>query len=280
MNKETLNQDLIIIYDADCAMCRWYTGAFVSHGLLPENGREAYQQIGPFTKSKINMNKARNHIALFNKHSGQVIYGYESLAEILGSRWKGLKSLATHRIVAPLIGALYNFISYNRKVIVPSAPRGFLDCIPDRNWAYRISFLILAMLVTEFTAGIYFTHFFAGMTRFNQVLGRESILFTAQLLFQGGILWLLLKKGIYDYLGNLAMVSMLGGIGLLGIGAFVWIIGYFGFSTAVPAAAALGAILMFMFSEHKRRLKMLNLPAVLSWSWVAFRVLLYFIIFR
>lgn len=276
----TPNKDLVIIYDADCPMCRWYTGKFVQHNLLAENGREPYQQIGPYTKTKIDMQKAKNHIALLNKSTGEVTYGYHSLVAILGSRWKWIKTLATTKIVAPVIGGIYNFISFNRKVIAPAPGRGYLDCIPEKSWVLRSLFMLFCLLIVEFTAGIYFSQWFTQFTRFNDIPLRESWLFISQIGFQALMALIAGEKRLYDYQGHVALVSAFGGLLLLPLHGGLLFMQAWGYDTTFLATAGLGAVLMAMFMEHKRRVGMMGYKKALSYTWVLFRIALFFVIFK
>lgn len=105
-------------------------------------------------------------------------------------------------------------------------------------------------------------------------------MFAAQLLFQAMLLLISRKhKFIYEYWGHVAFVGFLGGIMLL-IGNAV-----LHFLPAIVnkpflSIALLGAVLMWMYMEHARRIKISNLPQWLSYSWVLFRIVLFFIIFK
>lgn len=273
------NQDLLIIYDADCPMCNWYTGKFAEHGLLPEKGREAYQKIGPYTKTVINMDKARNHIALMDRTNGTITYGYDSLLEILGRKWAWIKKVGTLKIMRLFFTTLYDFISYNRKVIAP-AKNGFLTCVPDRNITMRFWFIFLAMILVEYTAGIYFTAHFPGVTRFEALPFRESILFVSQIAFLFILARLLREKNIYDYLGHVALISALGGLILLVFQLAISGMELAGIHQPMIPAMGLGAVVMWMFIEHKKRVHNFGFHPALSWIWLAFRILLFFLIFK
>lgn len=279
--KPSQADDFRIIYDSDCPMCNWYTGTFINHGFLSENGREAYQNIGPYTKTCIDMNRARNHIALLNKKTGKITYGIDSLVEILSSRWKWIKTVATSFIVAPFLRFLYDFISYNRKVIAPSANRGFLSCIPDFNLTMRLLFILVCGLGIESWAGNYFSNYFDTNTRWNGFPLRETLLFISQLLFQGLVAIAFTdKKNTMDYLGHLSFVSLIGAFFLFVFHILLSVIPFQQDLILVLSSAGLGAVLMFMFIEHKRRIMLLGYPKVLSYSWVLFRIILFFVIFK
>jgi hypothetical protein len=73
--------DHLILYDAECPMCRSYTRAFVKTGMLDNNGRAAYQQEQAVQACPmVNLQRAVNEIALVNRQTGEVTYGIESSA--------------------------------------------------------------------------------------------------------------------------------------------------------------------------------------------------------
>jgi predicted DCC family thiol-disulfide oxidoreductase YuxK len=271
--------DLVIVYDAECPMCQWYTGEFVKTGLLSPNGREAYQKIGAYTKTQIDMKKARNHIALLNKNTGNVVYGYESLLEVLGQKWHWMKTIGATRFVAMFFSVVYDFISYNRKIIAPPKNR-FLTCIPDKNPRMRIAFMVLCLLVVEFTAGMYFSRYFGAYTRFAEIPWRESLLFVSQIGFMALFAALVGEKNLYDYLGHLSFVAFMGGIILLVFDIVFQSFSFMGIAISFLPFLGLGAVVMWMFMEHKKRLNAGGFKPILSYGWILFRVLLFFIIFK
>lgn len=272
--------DYIMIYDADCPLCNWYTSKFVKHGMLSEKGRERYQFAGPFVKHSIDMDKARNHIALHNKTTGRTTYGYESLITLLGTKWKWLQKTGKIILIKGVFSLLYDFISYNRKIIAPSAPTGFLQCIPDKNLASRFLLILLCLLGVEYTAGSYFHEYFPSFTRLNALPFRETGLFLAQLVFQSVLLIFSgNKRYIYDYSGHLSVVSLAGGI-LLALGSLLFQFLPSGINIEFLSITLLGAVLMWMFLEHYRRIRISGFPAWLSWTWIIFRIILFLAIFK
>ncbi|MBL7811870.1 MAG: hypothetical protein JNL57_06565 [Bacteroidetes bacterium] len=269
----------IIIYDADCPLCRWYTGAFVKHGLLPADGREPYQHCGPNTRQVVDMARARNEIALLNKETGEVTYGYRSLSLILQQRWKWIRTATTHRILAPCISGLYSFISYNRKVMAPASGNGsYLECIPDRHWGYRIFFMAMCLLLVNAVVGAYFEYHLAAFGH-HFIPFREGVFFIAQLLFQFIAMRLLRQQNAYDYLAHVGIVSALGAIGLGIFGTVLQVMTELHLQTGFLPGAGLGAVMLWMFLEHKRRVDLLGLSPALSYTWLLFRICIYPIAF-
>lgn len=135
-NKKTL------IYDDACPICAWYTGAFVKTGLLEKEGRKAFSDISPELLQCINAQRGANEIPLIDHETNQVLYGIDALVAIIGQRCPFVRVLGKKEWVKYPLKRLYNFISYNRKVIVARKVKGGkIDCSPDFNVFYRFLFM-------------------------------------------------------------------------------------------------------------------------------------------
>jgi predicted DCC family thiol-disulfide oxidoreductase YuxK len=69
-------QNHLILYDAECPMCNLYTKAFVSSGLLGQDGRAAYQDVDNSVCPMVDRQRAVNEIALVNQTTGEVNLWY------------------------------------------------------------------------------------------------------------------------------------------------------------------------------------------------------------
>ena len=77
----------VIIYDDACPMCQAYTSGFVAAGILPEDGREKFSTASSDIIKDLDLQRARHEIPLYNRETGEVVYGYEALF-ILLSTWQ------------------------------------------------------------------------------------------------------------------------------------------------------------------------------------------------
>lgn len=84
-----------LVYDDDCPMCAWYTGAFVKTGLLDEEERKAFSCASPELLHSINWQRSKNEIPLLDTTTGKVLYGIDALLEILGQRCACIKTIGT-----------------------------------------------------------------------------------------------------------------------------------------------------------------------------------------
>lgn len=139
----------ILVYDDNCPLCSWYSSLFVKCRLLPVTGRQAFSQIDDTLLQKIDYERGRNEIPFVDLTNGKTYYGIDALLEILGDKVGLIKKIGRFPPVYWLLGKLYRFISFNRKVIVAiKCGPGSIDCTPDLNYRYRFLFLLVSMLFT------------------------------------------------------------------------------------------------------------------------------------
>lgn len=275
MATQTQTNPEILLYDADCPMCKWYTRKFVDLNVLDETGRVPYSQMGPFVKQKIDMKRARNEIALYNKATGETLYGVQSLVSLLSKKWKWMERTFKYKIFAVAVEKIYSFISYNRKIIVPTAQNEhFLSCFPEPKPVYRIAFLAFCMVIVNAIVGNYFETQLSQYGR-NYFPFREMLFFVGQLLFQGIVFGIFKLKNFYDYAGHVSFISFKGSI-LLGIFTlFNLILFNLGFNVLLFQPFFFGAVFMYMFLEHKRVVALVGFPKWLSYTWLCYRALIY-----
>lgn len=163
---------------------------------------------------------------------------------------------------------LYSFISYNRKVIIPSKINKEikLQCIPNFNYKYRFLFIGFATVVTTI-ALYYYSFLIISLPKTNII--REFIITLGQLIFQSLFLLKLDKKVIFNYTGNLMAVSLMGSLLLLPMLVLQTV-----FNISENTILVWFTITTFiMFMEHYRRIKILELPTYLCLTWVFYRVI-------
>ncbi|MCU0351937.1 MAG: DUF393 domain-containing protein [Flavobacterium sp.] len=269
--KTLKNQTLL--YDEDCPMCNLYTAGFIKTKMMDENGRKPFVAITEGEQEYIDIQRATNEIALVNHHNKTVIYGIDSLLTIIGHSFPWMKKIGTTQPIYFLLKKLYKFISYNRKVIIPSRKKenSQLQCVPDFNFTYRYLYLVFATVITVLTlykcASILIILPKASMTR-------EIALAVGQIGFQLAFLTQNDYKTNLNYIGNLLTVSLMGALILLPMIVFNEFIN-------VPQLVILGwfgMTVLIMVLEHFRRVKILQLPHYLTATWIVYRLLALLII--
>lgn len=260
-------QNHTIIYDEECPMCQAYTKAFTSTGMLDKAGREAYGQMND-NRYNIDLKRASNEIALVNRNDNTVTYGIESLFKIIGHSYPIFRGVFKIKAFKFIMSRIYFFISYNRKEI---APGKFFEskssCTPSLNLKYRIAYLVFTLVCTAIVLHAYSELLvdFVPASSFK----RELLICGGQLVFQGAIVACFKKERIIHYLGNLMTVSLGGAILLLPI---LLTQNYFGGSFL--SLVYFMVVVLLMFLEHMRRVKILELPMVISLSWILYRLII------
>jgi hypothetical protein len=264
--KTLKNQTLL--YDEECPLCRVYTKGFITTGMLDENGKKPYCQLTEEEQNFIDVQRASNEIALVDNENKTVLYGIDSLLKVIGFSFPWMEKIGNWKLINFLLKKLYSFISYNRKVIMPSKKKTEikLECVPDFNVRYRFLYITLATVFTVFTL-FYFSELLSNLPKSN--IAREFILAIGQMVFQSLFLLKKDKKTILNYLGNLMTVSLLGSLILVPMIFLNSII-------KLPEIVILGGFactVLIMFLEHSRRIKILELPKHLTYTWVLYRII-------
>jgi hypothetical protein len=263
-------KDHTLLYDADCPICRLYTGYFVNKGLLDSNGRHPFQQLPADWKDSIDTERAQSEIALINRKTAEVHYGVDALILVVTHRFPALKELLQLTAIRWFLQRLYAFVSYNRKVIAGAQPahNAVQDCTPAYSFKYRALYLIVAWLFTAFVLNAY-SGILTGLIPASNIY-RELAIAGGQIIFQGAILLFLNKQKLMDYFGNMMTVSVVGALLLLpalGVHAL------FGSLPQLTFAGYFMLVAGFMLLEHARRMKVLGLGWVPSAAWVLYRML-------
>ncbi len=112
------NKSLTLVYDDLCPLCTWYSGCFVKTGLLAAEGRVAFSKVQESLLCKIDFERGKNEIPLFDVKTKEVWYGIDALLEILDQKIPWIKTIGRVPPVKWFLQRIYKLISYNRKVIV------------------------------------------------------------------------------------------------------------------------------------------------------------------
>ncbi|MEG0927479.1 DCC1-like thiol-disulfide oxidoreductase family protein [Chryseobacterium sp.] len=251
-----------LIYDNECPMCTIYSRGFTKSGMLDEDGREAFTEISMKNKNLVDFNRAKNEIALVDHSQNKVVYGLDSLLLIIGNSFPLLAKIARIQPLYWFFKKLYSFVSYNRKQIIPSKKEYTeQSCVPDFNLKYRIGYMAFVAIFSAYILSV-----FSGKLGVNLAPNffREFAVCLGQILWQTLFLKAYLKEKIWDYLGNMMTVSLIGT--LLLIPALI-----INFSP-VFSLIYFGMVVFIMFLEHIRRCKIMKLNYLPTISWMLFRI--------
>jgi len=251
-----------LIYDNDCPMCNIYSKGFLKAGMLDENGREAFTDLSLKNKNLINFKRAKNEIALVNHNKNEVIYGLDSLLLIIGTSFPLLEKIARIKPLYWFFKKLYSFVSYNRKQIIPSKI-DYTDqsCVPDFNLKYRFAYMSFVVIFSGYILSVFSTKLGLNLM---ENFWREFVICLGQIAWQILFLRVYLKGKLWDYLGNMMTVSL--------IGTLLLIPGLFLNLNSISSIIYFGIVVFIMFLEHLRRCKILKLNLLPTISWMIFRL--------
>ena len=251
-----------LIYDNECPMCNIYSKGFINSGMLDENGREAFTELSLKNKNLIDFKRAKNEIALVDHNKNKVIYGLDSLLLIIGNSFPLLEKITRIKPLYWFSKKLYSFVSYNRKQIIPSTI-GYTDqsCVPDFNLKYRLAYIGFVVIFSGYILSIFSTKLGLDLTG---NFWREFVICLGQITWQTLFLRVYLKEKLWDYLGNMMTVSL--------IGTLILIPALFINLNASLNIIYFGIVVFIMFLEHLRRCKILKLNFLPTISWMIFRM--------
>ncbi len=256
-----------LLIDQDCPMCAAYGAGFIKFGMVDAQTVSPYQQADEALARQVNMERARSEIALFDESTAQTVYGIDAMIAIVADGLPWLKKLLHRPWIYTPLRMLYSFISYNRKVIYPAAPRPEQrDCTPPLHRAYRWLYILLVALFTGLVLNRY-AALMAAEWGLMPSPWREYAVCFGQVLWQGAVILSVDSRKSLAYLGNMSTVSLGGAILLLPpLLLTAWV--------SVSPLVLLGyfaLVVGFMLLEHLRRCRLLGLPLAMTTLWVAFR---------
>ncbi|GAB2514380.1 hypothetical protein [Spirosoma aerophilum] len=141
----------LIVYDESCPMCKLYTKGMVTgndSGCLTRmgSGQLTHELIG-----RLDPQRARHEIPLVDLDGGETLYGVDTWLYAVGQRHKQLEEVLSTNWFKSVLQTLYAFISYNRRIIITSAPRrwNLMDLQPDFHAGFRLAFIaVLSGLIS------------------------------------------------------------------------------------------------------------------------------------
>ncbi len=257
-----------LLIDQDCPMCKAYGKGFIKAKLIDSHTLSPYQSSSTAITSKVNMDRARNEIALVMED--ETVYGIDALIKILTQNNTLFYKVLNLKWIYKVLNFFYHFISYNRKVIYPVAQssQDKYTCTPDMHKGFRWAYILFVALVTGLILNYFSSAVFAqmGLSHSPYI---EWIMCFGQIIWQAMLITMLQKDKTLDYLGNMSTVSLIGGI----LVSIVLLANYLITMNAILLLTAFGAIVCLMLYEHIRRCSIMGLSFCMTISWVLYRTI-------
>ena len=139
-------------------------------------------------------------------------------------------------------------------------------------------FILVCCLPVQFFLPVYFKKYFEG-NYINAFYLTETMLFFGQLIFQLMFCKILKERNVYDYIGHVSFISFMGANILALFYLALKMLEVLGMNTLMPGVVCYGMVMGWMFLEHRRRMKILDMSVWLTWSWVLYRFITYPLVF-
>ena len=257
-----------LLYDEDCPMCNLYTAGFIKANMLDENGRKPFVTLTNEEENYIDLDRAKNEIALVDTKNKTTLYGIDSLLKVIGNSFPWMEKVGNWKPINYCLKKLYKFISYNRKVIAPSKiiSGTTIQCVPSFNVKYRLLYIVFATLFTVFVL-FHYAEMISLLPKGN--FTRELLLTIGQIGFQFLFIQKLSKQKQLNYIGSLVTVSVMGSLMLLPI----LLLNQFALINEYVILSWFGLTVNLMILEHYRRVSLLQLPKFLTLTWILYRII-------
>lgn len=203
-------QNKVIIYDDVCPLCKAYTKGFVQLGWLLPHNRLGFSAAPPDLLANIDLDRARHEIPLYDRVTGETLYGKDALFFILGEALPLMKPLFRFGPFRGLVFGLYQIITYNRRIIAGSRkPELGFDCAPNFHPFYRWLYIALTLLgATLLLINTYDNFAYAYWPAFAFLLGAGFL----QAFRYTGL------ERLTGYIGHLATVMLIAALSVCFIG--------------------------------------------------------------
>src|SRR5437868_82043 len=140
----------LIIYDSNCKVCSSFRDVVLKFTSVPKAKIKAYKDLSPAQSTQVDADKFKNVMALIDTSGGHTIYGAEGIAYIFSSQYKLIDFLLSFKPIFQVFNFLYKTQAYNRYIIATPNSQFHCDCFPDRIVKYRVSYIVLTLLIAIF----------------------------------------------------------------------------------------------------------------------------------
>lgn len=139
----------IIVYDADCPLCRRLKQYAVRWKVVADNHYCTIDELPAQHAARVDRERFRSEMALVDTATGSTLYGIEGLSAVFALRYPLLRPLLALSLVQVVLRAVYSIIAPNRYVLSTPPARPFVcACAPVVSTGTRLRYIIPAHLLS------------------------------------------------------------------------------------------------------------------------------------
>lgn len=256
----------LIVYDSNCKVCSSLRDVVLKFTGISEQQIKAFKDLDPDLSAHVDPDQFKNVMALIDTFGGKTMYGAKGVAYIFSSEYKLIDFLLSIKPIFRLFNFFYKTQAYNRYIIATPISNFKCDCFPDRILKYRISYIVMTLLISIFLTvmfGISLRKFFTAIS-----VPEAAI----QMLLMAGSGWVLqillaitlLRNKALDYIGHLGSIMVAGLLILV-----PWMLLYAATGILIPYLPGLSVMISSacMLYLHINRVKYLEISQGWTWSW-------------
>ena len=256
----------IMVYDEYCPACRQYTGWFVKQGVLKAENRWTMEQLHASDLiTAVNPERYRNEIPLIDLAGGSTLYGLDAFLFLMQKRFPVLRWIKRIQPIYKIAWAVYYFISYNRRIIMP------VECDttcndPAKNLTQNVAFIVVALLGAIAVSLGFGQALDVGLSYWEQpALGPFILVVVGSgWALQALISACFVRYNLLTYYGHLGVIMLVGVAILIPGSLLASYAESFGLWLLLVSVLVSSGI---MFRMHQKRLRIIGLPNWMHWSW-------------
>ncbi|MBL7697879.1 MAG: DUF393 domain-containing protein [Chitinophagaceae bacterium] len=248
----------LIVYDSNCKVCSSWRDFVLRFTSIPGSKITAYKELPSHWMDNVDDNKFKNGMALIDTNGERTIYGAEGVAYIFASQYPVINFLLKFPPLSRLFDFFYKVQAYNRYIIATPKSKFKCDCLPDRVVKYRVSYIVLAILIAATLTGLF------GTSLRNFFMDVSSSHAAVQMLLIAGTGWVVqitlafafLKDKALDYIGHLGSIMLAGLLILVPWMLFYAITGVLNYYIPVLSVIASSSYMLYLHVHRARYLEM------------------------
>jgi hypothetical protein len=262
-------EDRIVVFDGNCRFCTSVIAHLTKWKWIDSTKTEPYYELSADKQAKVNLDHFRSEMAVIDMDGSETLYGLEGVLYATGYRFPFLRKIKRNSFIFPFMEFLYKNVAWNRYVIMRPISTIKCDCEPSLNKTYRLSLFaicsIIAVIITSLFGLAVGAHVhITPIEALKWALLAIGTGWVLQILF---VMLLLRGEQLFNYLGHLGVIMLVGVLVLIPGLLFFWLP-----DTAFSIVMGMNVLCssLLMLRMHYKRAASIGLSQLWTVSWFLF----------